>query len=128
MSRLALVTVTALLLLAGCTSGSDIDPSDGGKGDAKPKPTATRTTAAPTGPDCAEVWKDGATLPDDYTKCVEDGDYGLQDVTKCDDGTRLVAYSDTYFAVTGGRISKPDIAPMQDTEEYGQAYSACTGE
>ncbi|KRC63966.1 hypothetical protein ASE12_03825 [Aeromicrobium sp. Root236] len=125
MSRLALLTVTAVLLLAGCTS------SDGGKGDddkETSKPSATKTTPAPTGPACASIWKDGTTLPADYTRCVDDGAYGLQDVTKCQDGTKLVAYSDTYFAVTGGRISKPKVAPMQDTPEYGKAYTACTGE
>ena|SRR5690349_8096097 len=125
MSRLVLLTVTTLLLLAGCTS------SDGGKSDGDKKtskPSATKTTPAPTGPACASIWKEGTTLPADYTRCVDDGTYGPQDVTKCQDGTKLVAYSDTYFAVTGGRISKPKVAPMQDTPEYGKAYTACTGE
>jgi hypothetical protein len=124
MPRFAILTVTALLLLAGCTS-SDGD-GDGGKDSAKP--SATKTTAAPTGPDCAGIWKAGATLPKDYTKCVNDGAYGEQDVTDCKDGTKLVAYADAYFAVTGGPISKPKVAPMQDTEEFGKVYSACTGE
>lgn len=125
MPRLAILTVTALLLLAGCTSSD-------GKGDdtkdSSARPSATPTKPAPTGPDCAGIWKDGATLPEDYTTCVEDGAYGTQDVTKCEDGTKLVAYADAYFAVTGGPISKPDVAPMQDTEEFGTAYAACTGE
>jgi hypothetical protein len=123
MPRLAILTVTAVLLLAGCTSSGD-------KGDAKDssKPSATKTTAAPTGPACAGIWKDGATLPKDYTKCVDNGAYGVQDVTECEDGTKLVAFSDTYFAVTGGPINKPKVAPMQDTPEYGKAYASCTGE
>lgn len=126
--RLAIVTVTALILLAGCTSG-DSDDDQGDKGSAKPSATTTTTaTPPPAGPDCAGIWKDGATLPEDYTKCVEDGAYGAQDVTACEDGTQLVAYADTYFAVTGGRISKPKVAPMQDTEEFGKVYTACTGE
>ena len=125
MSRLVLLTVTTLLLLAGCTS------SDGGKSDGDKKtskPSATKTTPAPTGPACASIWKEGTILPADYTRCVDGGAYGPQDVTKCQDGTKLVAYSDTYFAITGGRISKPKVAPMQDTPEYGKAYTACTGE
>ena len=124
MPRLAILTVTALLLLAGCTS-SDGGSGDGGKDSAKPSAT---TTAPPTGPDCASIWKDGATLPEDYTKCVDNGAYGTQDVFECQDGTKLVAYADSLYAVTGGRISKPKVAPMQDTPEYGKAYSACTGE
>ena len=124
MSRLVILTVTTLVLLAGCTSSSD-DSSADDKDSAKPSAT---TTAPPMGPDCAGIWKAGATLPEDYTKCVDNGAYGLQDVTKCEDGTKLVAYTDEYFAVTGGRISKPAVAPMQDTPEFGKAYTACTGE
>lgn len=124
MSRLAILTVTTLLVLAGCTSSDK--GGDDGKDSAKP--SATKTTAAPKGPDCASIWKDGATLPEDYTQCVEDGAYGTQDVTECEDGTRLVVYSDTYYAITGGPISKPDVAPMQDTEQFGTAFAACTGE
>ena len=127
MPRLAILTLTALLLLAGCTSSDDKGKGGDGKDSAKPSATK-KTTAAPTGPDCADVWKAGATLPEDYTQCVEDGAYGTQDVTECQDGTKLVAYADMYYAVTGGRITKPDVAPMQDTEEYGQAYATCTGE
>jgi hypothetical protein len=126
MPRLAILTLTALLLLAGCTSSDG--KSDGQDGKDSSKPSATKTTSVPKGPDCAEIWKSGATLPEDYTQCVEDGAYGTQEVTKCQDGTKLVAYADAYYAVTGGPISKPDVAPMQDTEEYGKAYSACTGE
>ena len=128
MPRLVLLTVTTLFLLAGCTSSDD--KGDGGTGDGKDsaEPSATQTTPPPTGPDCSGIWKNGATLPDDYTRCVDNGAYGPQDVVECQDGTKLVAYADVYYAITGGRISKPDVAPMQDTPEYGKAYSACTGE
>jgi hypothetical protein len=124
MSRLVILVVTALVLLAGCTSSDDKSSADD-KDSAKPSAT---TTAPPTGPDCGGIWKAGATLPEDYTKCVDNGAYGPQDVTECQDGTKLVAYTDEYFAVTGGRIAKPAVAPMQDTEEFGKAYAACTGE
>lgn len=126
MPRLAILTLTALLLLAGCTSSDGTSDGQGGKDSSKP--SAGKTTSKPKGPDCAGIWKSGATLPDDYTTCLEDGAYGTQDVTTCEDGTKLVAYADEYYAVTGGPINKPDVAPMQDTEEYGKAYSACTGE
>lgn len=124
MPRLAVLAVTTLILLAGCTSDGE---GDGDKDSAK-KPSASKTTAKPTGPDCAGIWKDGATLPASYTTCVADGVLGPQDVTECQDGSTLVAYSDTFFAVTGGEISKPEVAPMQDTKEFGEAYTACTGE
>ena len=124
MRRFVILTATALVLLAGCTSSSD----GGDDGKDSSKPSATKTTAAPTGPDCAGIWKAGATLPKDYTTCVADGAYGVQDVTECEDGTKLVAFADTYFAITGGPIDKPKVAPMQDTPEYGKTYAACTGE
>lgn len=125
MSRLTLMTATVLLVLAGCTSS---EGGSGGDPRTTAKPSSSSGTAGPKGPDCAGIWKAGGTLPDDYTSCVKGGAQGVQEVTKCDDGTELVAFDDAYFAVTGGRISKPDVAPMQDTQEFGQAFADCTGE
>lgn len=127
MSRLALLTVTTLLALAGCTGSGGGGSEDPGGSDGATSPSSS-TTKPPTGPDCADVWKAGATLPKNYSACVTGGVRGAQEVTKCDDGSKLVAFADAYFAITGGRITKPDIAPMQDTPEYGKAYTACTGE
>ena len=131
MTRLVLLIASIMLALTGCTSsegGSAGGPDDQSK-PIEPEQTATPTgTPAPTGPDCADIWKVGATLPSTYTRCVTDGSYAVQEVTRCDDGSRLVAYDDEYFAVTGKAVSRPDVAPMQDTDEFARAYSACTGE
>ncbi len=125
MRRLALVTLTALLL-AGCNgSGSDGDPKDGDKG--KDKATAS-STPAPSGPTCADIWKAGATLPEDYATCVDDGAAARQDVDECLDGTKLVVFKDQMYAVTGGKILAPKAQPFQDSEEFGKVYSTCTGE
>lgn len=125
MRRLALVTLTALLL-TGCNGGgSDDDPKDGDKGTATP--TATSEPAA-SGPSCADIWKPGATLPADYTTCVQDGVEARQDVDKCTDGTKLVVFMDQMYAVTGGKILAPKAQPFQDSEEFGRVYSDCTGE
>jgi len=43
-------------------------------------------------------------------------------------GTRLVVFVDAYHVITGGKISKPDVAPLQDTPEFAKVYTACTGE
>lgn len=132
MSRIVLLTVTTLLLVGGCTASSDSGSDDNASGSdgssGSGTPGATKSPEVPTGPDCASTWKAGATLPKDYTTCLDDGARGEQETTKCQDGTALVAYSDIYYAVTGGPILKPDVAPMQDTEEYGAAYDACTGQ
>lgn len=126
MRRLALVTLTALLL-AGCNGdGPGDDPKDGDDNG-----TATATaTAKPgvSGPSCADIWKPGATLPADYTSCVQDGVEGRQDVEECLDDTRLVVFMDQMYAVTGGKILAPKAQPFQDSDEFGKVYSDCTGE
>ncbi|MCW2800054.1 MAG: hypothetical protein JWQ70_1526 [Aeromicrobium sp.] len=126
--RLPLVPVTllTLLLLGACQS------SDGGKPSATDTTTSATssapTTPVPSGPSCTGIWQQGMTLPKTYTRCVVDGALGAQDVTKCKDGTQLVAYADAYYANTGGTIKKPTIAPMQDTPAFAKAYASCTGE
>lgn len=123
MRRLALVTLT-VLLLTGCNgNGSDGDPKGGDKGTA----TAS-TTPGPSGPTCADIWKAGATLPADYTTCVDDGAAARQDVEECLDGTKLVVFMDQMYALTGGKILAPKAQPFQDSEEFGTVYSECTGE
>lgn len=122
-----LLGVTAALVVAGCSSSKG--GSEGGNGDEPTvKPSASPSASGSRGPDCASIWKAGATLPKDYTQCIKDGAVARQDVTKYKDGTTLVAYADTYYAITGGTIRKPEVAPMHDTEEFGKAFSDCTGE
>lgn len=121
MRRIALVTLT-LLLLAGCNGKSD-DPKDGDK-----KTDGTSAAPVPKGPPCEDIWKAGETLPEDYDSCVLDGATAVQEVYKCLDGTKLVAFNDAMYAITGGKILQPKIQPFQDTPEYGTVYSDCTGE
>lgn len=129
MRRLSFATVTAVLLLAGCTAG---EGSDGTK--AAPTPdevgstTVTPSTSSAPAPDCDEVWRAGATLPARYTTCLDDGQVTSPDSTACTDGNSLVVHLDTFYAVTGQKIAEPDVAPLQDTDEFGQAYETCTGE
>lgn len=128
MSRLGLALAAALLLLTGCTSSSsDDEPSGADGGDGGGGASSDSGGSTTTGPDCAEVWKAGETLPDDYTGCVTKGAAGRQDIVTCEDGSSLVTYVDLFYAVTGGTIAKPDVAPLQDTEEFGKAYVECTG-
>ncbi len=134
MRRIAISTLTTFLLMAGCTSSSDSegstgdDDSESGSESGSSSPSSSPTSAVPSGPDCADIWKAGETLPADYDVCVTDGAAGSQDVVPCDDGTKLVAYLDSFYAVTGGTIVEPDTAPMQDTAEYGAVYSQCTSD
>lgn len=129
MPRIALLvaTVAVAALSTACTSsGSGGGP---GPGDSAPSASATATGGPEVaGPNCADLWKAAKTLPADYTECADGVSKGQQDVTECLDDTRLVVYDDVLWAVTGGKIVEPDVSPVQDTEEYGAAYSTCTGE
>ncbi len=131
--RPALVAGLSALLLAGCTTsdtdgGLGADPSNDGPS-SQPRTTgsAGSPAPAPTGPDCATVWKAGDVLDRDYALCVQDGAAGVQDVTECQDGPPLIVFDDELFARPGEEIQAPSASPVQDTEEYGDAYRECTG-
>lgn len=123
----ALVTV---LLLTGCSGSSSEGAAPGDEGDrgGAASSSGAPTPKSPTGPDCDDVWKAGKTLPADYDGCVTNGSAGEEEIVKCTDGTRFVAYLDTFYARTGDTIVEPEVAPMQDTDEFSAAYTACTGE
>lgn len=135
MRRLTLATLTAVLLLAGCSSGDGSDGSGGSDGaDAGSGPTAaspSSATASPpdaAAPACGEVWQASRTLPADYTTCLEDGEAVAPDATECTDGSSLIVHRDQFYAITGHKIVEPDEAPLQDTDAFGEAYASCTGE
>ena len=133
MSRIAILvtTVAVAALSTACTSSGTGESGDPTSGGSTPSGAASSTATAPpqaVGPDCADVWQAGQTLPADYTECAAGAELGPQDVTDCDDDTRLVVFDDVLWAVTGGKVVEPDASPVQDTEEYGAAYAACTGE
>lgn len=130
MRRLTLATVATVLLLAGCTSGEGSDDTAAAPApDTSGSPTtATSTPKDEPAPECDEVWKAGNKLPADYTTCLEDGQTAASDVVPCVDGSSLVVHLDTFYGITGHKISEPDVAPLQDTDEFGEAYATCTGE
>lgn len=133
--RRLVVLASLVLALGACTSDDDSNPYDsdtlggsesesgegGGEG-------SSSDEAAPKGPDCSDIWKTGETLPEDFEGCIVDGREATIDTFECTDGSRLIVAEDLMFARTGGEIFKPDVSPLQDTEEYGKAYAECTGE
>jgi hypothetical protein len=128
MRRLACLVLLATVA-SGCTSGSSDEPAPGaGPSDqARPSAGASASTPVPTGPDCDTAWRAGDVLDRDYALCVQDGAAGVQDVTECQDGPPLIVFDDELFGRPGGRIQAPSASPVQDTEEYGEAYRECTG-
>ena len=122
-----LVAVFALAFGLSACGGSDDSPKD--------KPTSRTTiidpgTTAPGGPelpDCGEIWKDGATLPEHYAGCVSNGSTRLEESTKCSDGSTLFIHDEQFYAVTGQKIVAPEVAPLEDTPAFGKVHNTCTG-
>lgn len=127
--RLALLSAVVILLTA-CSSGSEPDttPTTAAAGTPSPSPSKTGSAPHPSGPDCDTIWRSGQKLPRDYESCIVDGQPADQEVVECLDGSSLVVYRDEFYALTGTPIVKPDVAPLQDTQEYTSAYTSCTGE
>lgn len=132
MRRTAALTLTALLLTAGCSSSGPSGPDAGSPGSLSAPGSSdsggTDSSSAPAAPACDDVWAVGQTLPADYATCATGSAVGPQDVTECLDGSRLIVFDDALWATTGGTIIEPDVSPLQDTEAYGAAYGECTGE
>ena len=129
MRRLPLTLAALLLVAGGCTSsgdGDDVPRASEDPADVGPSPSPTPADL-PDGPDCAEVWRAGSTLPTDYETCVADGRVPSHDVTACDEGPDLIVFDDAAFARPGDEVVRPEAAPMQDGEEFSKAFTACVG-
>lgn len=120
-------------LLAGC--GEDdgrtaSDPAD--TASATPAPSDSSSAGASgdatqaTGPDCAEVWVAGETLPRGYEGCDQDGQQVKADGRYCEFGKPLVTFDDRFWAVPGGRIGESDGPLLQDAA-YKDALRKCGG-
>lgn len=100
------------VVLAGC--GGSADPVDPGV-----------TPLSDSLPACADVWVEGASLPEDYAGCVDDDGVLQASVSqKCTsvDGS-LTTYADTYFVFQNGRVR----AGGAEDPAYQQAYGVCFG-
>jgi hypothetical protein len=123
-------------LLAGC-SGDDgdevaTDPAASSSaaapsGDASASATpSTSPSAGADGPDCAEVWVAGGTLPRGYQECYEDGERVKANGRYCEFGKPLITYGDRFWAVPGGRIGESEGALLDDAA-YEDALRKCGG-
>ncbi|WP_203336834.1 hypothetical protein [Nocardioides limicola] len=109
------VAAVAALAVSGCGSGSE-------PGAADPEPERPGEAA----PDCAALWVDGGTLPEEYDGCVADGVLVEADGFPCEFGIPLFTYADRYYAVAGGRINETD-GPLANSEQYLNAFDSCAG-
>jgi hypothetical protein len=147
-TRLGLVAVAAVLLLAaGCggdtaedeagqagdeaTSAAPTitaDPSDSTSGSPSPTESGSASessSAVPTGPECAPTWVGDAKLPKGYQGCVGEGGWVAADKLGCSSGQSLVRYADTFWAVPGGRIHATD--GLDSDAGYRDAIASCRG-
>ena len=119
-------TFVFIFALSACT-GSDGSPS-GNDSPGASTPTGSGSIGGSSTPACSDIWKDGAVLPSGYTGCVSDGKPGAEESVKCQDDTSLIVFNEAFYAVTGAKIRKSADSPLQDTEQYSKAFTACTGE
>ena len=136
-TQLPALALLALVLTACGDSDSDpsaaVDetPSSTAASESTPSAPASSATsepsASPTGPACAAVWSDGATLPRVYVGCVSDsGEFVARDPLACSSGQRLIRFDNRYYAVPGGTIHRA-AKPLDDDAEYRAAVARCRG-
>lgn len=117
--------------LAACGDDSDTavdagtSPSSSSSA-ASPSEPATTDSTAPSGPRCAAVWKDGATLPATYKGCVDDGQYVAKDTLGCSSGQGMIRYGDHFYAVLHGQIHETESVLDKD-RGYRAAVAICRG-
>jgi hypothetical protein len=85
------------------------------------------TTPPPDGtPQCADVWKARAKLPEAYKFCYE-GSVKKNDATDyCEFGRRIFSYDDHFYAVRSGTIHKT-AGSLMDDKGYLKVMAACMG-
>lgn len=102
--RLAATTATlaALLALSACGTEPESD-SESGPGFA----TGAPDPSAADPPACSQIWKNGATLPEDYEGCEDEaGSYLATAWATCDKpALEFTSYEDELYAKRGDTIT-----------------------
>ncbi|NHC24645.1 hypothetical protein G6553_15885 [Nocardioides sp. IC4_145] len=112
---------------AAASSGSSASSEATPSGDASASASASTSASAGTeGPDCAEVWVAGGTLPRGYQECYEGGERVKANGRYCEFGKPLITYGDRFWAVPGGRIGESRGALLDDAA-YEDALRKCGG-
>lgn len=128
--RPIVVTVLALAALAACGGEVATDPSADETSASSPTTSPSGQSSSPTGtatePACAEVWVDGATLPEDYAGCVdESGQVVPAEASQCAVGSRLVTFAGRFYAMTGHVVN--DEGDLAGSATYASAKASCGG-
>lgn len=115
--------VLAALTLTGCGSNDSSSVAQ----DSAPSsatPSATSGGNPPQGPTCGHVWRDGATLPHDYSGCVVSSTWVKAQIYQCSDGHHLVTYAHTFYAVPGRKITRSATTLAKD-EGFQHTMAVC---
>lgn len=118
----------AATLLAGCGSGDDTatDPASVGTTPTSSSPTATKPPAPALNlPECASIWKVGATLPARYKGCQVDGKKGSY-IYHCEIGSRIASYGTDLYAILGRKIVQASPSLKTDAD-WKYLYDHCVG-
>ena len=125
----SLVSVALLTagLLAGCGSGdTSTVAQDPGSQSSHTSSQATHDTGRtdPTSPTCAQVWKDGGTLPQRYRGCATTAGWVKAQAYECSDGHRVVTYAHAFYAAPGRTISRAATTLAKD-HGFRQTMAVC---
>lgn len=123
--------VLSVVLLSGCGSDSDTAADDTASPASDSTPADASTTAEESAdaggfPDCADVWQEGRTLPEDYLGCMEGETPFDLDGIECESGQFIVKHDDRFWAVAGGRIARAEGSLLEDPD-YKDDLATCRG-
>ena len=109
-----------LLALGAC--GTDTVDSAGPEATASSDHEASEATGAL--PECAEVWRTGETLSDDYAGCQRDGETVRGDRLACSSGQVFYTFTDSHYAVVGGLVREVQ-GDIDSDPAYRKAVRSC---
>lgn len=130
-AALVALLVAATLGLSACGGEDEPRASDPSTSESpsptESEPTETEPTESePTEPECAQVWVDGAFLPDPYRGCfdAEKGSWQEAMVYRCSSGQKLVTYRRNFYAVPGEKVIE-STQPLARNAAFQKALKTC---
>ncbi|GAB3865741.1 hypothetical protein GCM10028801_36690 [Nocardioides maradonensis] len=117
----------AATLLAGCGSGGDTATDPASVGTTAASPATTKPSApAPKLPECASIWKVGATLPARYKGCQVNGAKGPSYIYHCEIGSRIASYGTDLYAILGRKVTQASPSLKADAD-WKYLFNHCVG-
>lgn len=120
------IAALALVVALGSACGTDRATEDRSEDPAPAAGSSSGAPGEPGKPDCADVWSDGAKLPDSYAGCNAEAGFVPRDRLGCSSGQVMVRYDDRFYAVLGGTIHASESS-LSDDVRYRKAIASCRG-